>query len=363
MQNQGREFRLSLAVLGFLLSGALAHSETNQLGMELVPINPGTLQRGMKGLDSKDLEGHREYFYYVIPIQGFFENEGLGGAGWHIGEITKPFHIGAKEVTVGQFRKFVEATGYVTDAEWAGEAQPPGAPMLGFTPPRAIGAVKTFEELDIIASPEYSWRNPGFEQTDDHPVVGVSWNDALAFCKWLSEKEGRTYRLPTELEWEYACRAGTIGQGYWFGPDPNQAYRYANIGTAELEKAYPKMVLERWIIDPETTPSDGFVYTAPVGSFPPSPWGLFDIHGNVFEWCQDTYSITAYKDLISGNPKDESIKDPLIKQSPTPGVEAKVIRGGSFYSEPFTLMAGTRSFFLPGDSACYIGFRVVKEDS
>jgi len=323
-----------LVVLFATLATATAGiaEETNALGMKLVPIQPGTLQRG---IGEDEIHAHAEKFTYSLYVQGYCLNQGEYGAGKHTANITRSFHVGATEVTRGQFQKFVEDTRHITDAEKASQPNAPGAPMLGFTPPRAIGAVKTLEELDIVSSTKYTWKNPGFEQTDDHPVVGVSWHDAVAFCQWLSKNEGKTYRLPTEAEWEYVCRAGTGGsaerrkppgsasseglrpsasseglrpsasseglrpsasseglrpsasseglrpsansrngsslQAYWFGPDPHQAYRFANIGTAELEKAYPRMVIEKWIINPEKEPSDGFVYTAPVASYPANP--------------------------------------------------------------------------------------------
>lgn len=334
----------------------VAAQETNSLGMKLVPIQPGTLQRG---IGEDEIWEHAEKFTYLLYVQGYFLNQGQGRSGLHTAQITKAFHVGATEVTRGEFRQFVKETGYVTDAE---KPSKPGAPMLGFTRPRDIGAAKTLDDLDIVPSIEYTWKNPGFEQTDDHPVVGVSWRDAVAFCQWLSKKEGKTYRLPTEAEWEYVCRAGTWGQAYWFGPDPHQAYRFANIGTSELEKAYPKMVTEKWIIDPEKEPSDGFVYTAPVGSYQANPWGLHDVHGNAFEWCQDAYSFTAYKDLAQAAGKDKVVKDPLVTEPSTEGIDVRVIRGGCFYSDPRGHMACVRSFFLAADSACYIGFRVVRED-
>ena len=356
--NTLRHLTLLLILSGFHATGG----ETNSLGMKLVPIAPGTLKRG---IGEQEIHAHAEKFTYLLYVQHYFENEGLGGVGLHTVTITKPFHIGTTEVTRGQFRKFIKETGHVTDAEKAGQPNAEGAPMLGFTPPRAIGAVKTLEKLDVVSSTEYTWQKPGFEQTDDHPAVGVSWRDAVAFCVWLSKKEGKTYRLPSEAEWEYACRAGTWGTPYWFGSDPYQSYRFANIGTSELEKAYPKMVLEKWVIDVNKEPSDGFVYTAPVGTYPANPWGLHDMHGNVFEWCQDAYSFTAYKDLAQAVGKageDRLVQDPLVTKGSTQGVDVRVMRGGSFYSDPRGYMACVRSFFLAADSACYIGFRVVREN-
>ena len=107
----------------------------------------------------------------------------------HLVEITQPFYLGATEVTVGQFRQFVDEEGY------------------------QVG--------------DGRWRNPGFDQTDKHPVVWVSWNNAVDFCKWLSKKEGKEYRLPTEAEWEYSCRAGKAGSRYCFGDDEAQLENYA----------------------------------------------------------------------------------------------------------------------------------------
>src|SRR5579871_2633830 len=106
----------------------------------------------------------------------------------HKVEITQPFYMGATHVTVGQFRQFVEEEGYPVDVRW---------------------------------------RNPGYEQTDNHPVIFVSWNSAVAFCNWLSRKEGKTCRLPTEAEWEYCCRAGKSGTRYCFGDDDAQLEDYA----------------------------------------------------------------------------------------------------------------------------------------
>ena len=114
----------------------------------------------------------------------------------HRVRITRPFYLGAHEVTRGQFRRFVDETGYRTEAEKN------DAGGLGYDA----------QSKKLKQDRKFNWLNPGFEQTDEHPVVNVSWNDSVAFAEWLSRKEGRTYRLPTEAEWEYACRAGTKTQ-------------------------------------------------------------------------------------------------------------------------------------------------------
>ena len=185
----------------------------------------------------------------------------------HRVRITKPFYLGTYHVTRGQFRQFVDDTGYKTDAE---KGEKPGA--CGWNPDK-----KSFE-----LQREYSWRNAGFEQTDEHPVVNVSWNDAVAFCKWLSRKEGNTYRLPTEAEWEYACRAGTTTR-YYSGDDPETLAKVGNVADAAAKAKFPD-----WKYTIKA--SDGYVFTAPVGSFQPNAFGLYDMHGNAWQWCADWYA-------------------------------------------------------------------------
>lgn len=150
--------------------------------------------------------------------------------------ISKPFHMGITHVTVDQFAAFVKDTGYKTAAERAG-----GSFNID------IGQGK----LQARPVRGASWRKPGFEQKGDHPVVHVDWNDAQAFCAWLSKKSGHTVRLPTEAQWEYACRAGS-----------NTIYAWANCADQTLKKkmdATPAFAFFAW--------DDGFVYTSPVASF------------------------------------------------------------------------------------------------
>ena len=164
--------------------------------------------------------------------------------------ITKPFYLGTYHVTRGQFRQFVADTGYKTDAE---KGEKPGA--YGWDP----------DKKEFGFNEKYSWRNAGFEQTDEHPVVNVSWNDAVAFCKWLSRKEGKTYRLPTEAEWEYACRAGTTTR-YYSGDDPETLAKVGNVADAAAKAKFPD-----WKYTIKA--SDGYVFTAPVGNSSPMPSG------------------------------------------------------------------------------------------
>src|SRR5439155_6801275 len=159
-----------------------------------------------------------------------------------------------------------------------------------------------------IRSAEFNWNNPGFPVADDHPVCNVTWNDAQMFCKWLSEKEGLDYRLPTEAQWEFACRAGTI-TNFSSGSDPSSLQGVANIPDATPRTAEPSITwAQPW--------SDGFTFTAPVGSLKSNAFGLFDMHGNACEWCEDFYDANYY--AISPN------SDP---PGPVTGRE-RVFRGG-----------------------------------
>jgi len=195
----------------------------------------------------------------------------------HEVSIANDFYLGKTEVTFRQFRAFVEATGYKTDAEQAGWANT--CPLPGLHPHQ--------RGLD--------WRRPGFEPGDDHPAVVVSRNDATAFCRWLSERTGRTFRLPTEAEWEYAARAGR--QDDFVDPlDPVAWY--------------------------EGNASDR---THAVGTKTANPWGLHDVQGNVWEWCLDVWR-QDYRDV----PTDGSAwrHDPVV-----PEVTWRyVLRGGSWAS-------------------------------
>jgi formylglycine-generating enzyme required for sulfatase activity len=182
----------------------------NQFGMIMVRIFAGEFKMG----STKD-----EHKAVLKSVDAKFEKyvqEWLDAEGPQLDvRITKDFYMGAYPVTVGEFGRFVEDAGYKTDSERDGKG--------GW---RYIAEKKRHEG----PKPEFSWRAVGYEQTKQHPVVNVSFKDAEAFCKWLSKKEGQTYRLPTEAEWEYACRAGTTTR-YSFGNTDAKLKDYANVAA------------------------------------------------------------------------------------------------------------------------------------
>ncbi len=169
------------------------------------------------------------------------------------------------------------------------------------------------------------WRNPSFAQGDDHPVVCVSHNDTVAFLGWLNEQETekkRGYRLPTEAQWEYACRAGTGGI-YGADDDPESLVRIANVPDASYKKVFPNSTCIRG--------DDGFVYTAPVGSFEPNAWHLYDMIGNVCEWCDDWFDPKFYQSSPREDPHN------------TAPASFRVIRGGSWCVDPGVCRPAFRS--------------------
>src|SRR5262249_15725267 len=218
----------------------------NSLGMKLVLVPAGKFLMG----SPKD------------------EQDRLDDEEQHEVEITQRFYLGKHEVTVGQFKAFVKDANYRTEAEKDGKS---GRACAG---------------KEFVQKPEFTWKSIHFAQADDHPVVVVSWNDAVAFCAWLSKKEGKTYRLPTEAEWEYACRAGTKSR-FNTGDKEDDLKVAGNIADAALKAKWAEVFWAvRW--------DDGFPFTAPVGKYQANAFGLYDMHGNAWEWCSDWYGEDYY---------------------------------------------------------------------
>ncbi len=234
---------------------------TSSLGMKFRLIPPGTFIMGSSGEEIdrclKINEGNR-----TGAERGWHEARINSEAPAHEVEITQPFYLGATHVTVGQFRQFVDATKY---------------PMW-----------------------DDRWEKPGWDQTDDHPVVFVAWNDAVDFCDWLSRMEGQDYRLPTEAEWEYSCRAGTTTR-YWFGDDDGELSRHGWFNANSQGRTHP------------------------VRQFAPNPFGLYDMHGNAWQWCLDGHDPNFYKSSPRKDPQGDG--------------DGRLIRGGSWGN--FALECGT----------------------
>ena len=174
-----------------------------------------------------------------------------------------------------------------------------------------------------------SWQNPGFPQSDDHPVVCVTWGDAQAYAHWLSQRTGKHYRLLTEAEWEYAARAGST-DAYPWGSAPS--HDYANYGG---EASYT----------PAASGRDTWLYTSPVGSFPPNAFGLYDMHGNVFQWVQDCHA-----DSYAGLPSDGSANN-------SAGCSIRVARGGVWGDTGSVMRSAARNFAPPDDKTSITNYR------
>jgi formylglycine-generating enzyme required for sulfatase activity len=310
----------SLAIAPFGAARAKQHQEawakhlgvsvtmTNRIGMKFMLIPPGEFLMG-SGESAQE-------------TAKFFQTYGKNAAVWfeqehpqHRVRITRAFWLGKYHVTVGEFRRFVNATRYVTDAEKEDK-----------------GTRANTKRSDN--QPTHAWHSPSFAQTDAHPVVDVSWNDAAEFCRWLSRKERREYRLPTEAEWEYACRAGTTTR-YYNGDDPEALVQVANVADATAKGRFPTYCINA---------TDGFAFTAPVGLFQPNAFRLYDMHGNACQWCADWY----------GGYANSPVDDPT---GPKNG-DHRVQRGGSYFSRPDADRSAYRVGFTPDYHTPDGGFRV-----
>ena len=230
----------------------------------------------------------------------------------HRVRIGRAFAVGVKEVTRGEFGRFVSETG------------------------RSMGnACWTYEGGEWKERSGRSWRNPGFSQTDEHPVVCVNWDDAKAYVGWLSEKTGQAYRLLSESEWEYVARAGTGTSRYWGEGESGQC-RYANGADASTN------------FDWRTGCNDGHAETSPVGSYEANGFGLHDVLGNVLEWVED-----CWNESYAGAPTDGSAWE-------SGDCSLRVLRGGSWYDLPRRLRSANRLWNPTGLRNNFVGFRVAR---
>lgn len=302
--------------------------QTNSLGMRFVRIPAGEFLMG-----SEEPAATLARDFPQLPPERFAQ---LGDEGpVHKVRITHAFWMGQHEVTVGQFRRFLERSGYVPESIADGTG---GYGWRADYDPAKTARGDAFEGRD----PRYAWNNPGFAQGDDHPVVNVTWNDAQALAAWLSRTEGRRYRLPTEAEWEYACRAGTRTR-YNTGDDPTSLRGAANVFDQRTAAYWPQWKTMALPAD------DGFSFTAPVGRGAPNAWGLYDMHGNAWEWVADWYG----EDYYARSPDD----DP---QGPADG-SVRVRRGGSWHTWPFYARASYRNWNAPDTRYTLVGIRLVRE--
>ncbi|MFD2181414.1 SUMF1/EgtB/PvdO family nonheme iron enzyme [Rhodoplanes azumiensis] len=238
--------------------------------------------------------------------------------------IARPVAVGRSEVTVDQYAAFVTATGRPT-----------------------ASACYTLEDGNVEERAGRSWRDPGFAQAGDHPVVCVGWHDAAAYAAWLSQQTGRAYRLPSEAEWEYAARGVTAAgpaPRYHFGDDAAAMCGYANAADLTLRNALAGRGPTLFV-----PCRDDAVYTAPAGRYAPNAFGLFDMHGNAAEWAAD-----CWNDGHAARPGDGRAR--------TDGdCSRRVVRGGSWVDDARRLRAAARIMNKPDDRSAIVGFRVVRD--
>jgi formylglycine-generating enzyme required for sulfatase activity/serine/threonine protein kinase len=234
--------------------------------------------------------------------------------------VARPFLMGRYEITVGQYRVFLEKSGHKAEAPCA-------------TFDRAARAYR----IDSYAT----WAKPDFPTSDNHPVVCVSWNDARAYTAWLSRATGKAYRLPSEAEWEYAARAGNQGAQYW-GDDVKAACAHANAADATGRER----LLKGWDAFPC---DDGRAFTAPVGTFAPNAFGLHDMLGNVWEWVED-----CDNESYDGAPLDQ-------RPWASGDCDKRVMRGGGWISAIRDVRFASRGFNRADRGYYSAGFRVVRE--
>ncbi len=255
---------------------------------------------------------------------GRFESERL-----HKVILTKGFYMQITHVTVGQWRRFVEITGYKTQAEVENGAY---ATRLG----------KDGDKYEDIY-----WDNPGYEQEEDYPVSCISWVDVQIFIRWLNQQEDAIYRLPTEAEWEYSCRAGTTTTFHFGDEITTELANHLDRGIADYQKNYHLAAL-----DPDAALD---LRPGSVASFAPNPWGLYDMHGNLWEWCQDRCRVYLEKEYFWVDTCLDGIKDPVSENGPL-----RMARGGSWNYYPTFCRSAHCIAYDENESYNHLGFRILR---
>ncbi|RKT46307.1 bifunctional serine/threonine-protein kinase/formylglycine-generating enzyme family protein [Thiocapsa rosea] len=245
----------------------------------------------------------------------------------HAAAVDEPFAMSRTEITIEQFSEFTRAVGYRTEAD------------------RESACLRIDDEgVELVADLSLSWEQPGYPVTREHPVVCVTWNDARAYAEWLGEQTGREYRLPTELEWEYAARATTTTSRHW-GDNLEVSCDFAN--TAD-ETVLTGAEETRRIEGARSECLDGHLYAAPVATFQPNLFGLHDMLGNVAEWTCSVY------DPVYGGGQAKCL-DATQRRGPAP----IVIRGGSWLTSPALARSAARDGLPSNLGLNTIGFRVL----
>ncbi len=284
---------------------------TNTIGLRFVRIPAGEFHMGSQ-----------------LSVEQVVQNSPCVREKWYEDEhprhrvrISKPFFIGATEVSREHYELFVQETGWRTRAEVEGEA-------YGYV------------DQDWGHHDGISRKKPGYPQSDNHPVVCLSWEDAWAFCIWLSKKEGVNYELPTEAQWAYAARAGSDTVYFW-GNNAHEVRGKENVAN-NLENSCGMEEREtKWMPDP-------YRYTSPCGTFMPNAFGIWDMLGNASEWCRDRYDADYYSE------------SPVVDPKGVQNGHCHVSRGGSWCSQPIDFRTATRiGIKVRSDSSNDIGFRVV----
>jgi formylglycine-generating enzyme required for sulfatase activity len=299
-----RIFQFSRYQLGQVFSDLI--TTAGEKGPEMVVLPTGGFRMG-----SEDREKGRR------------KNEGPAH------DIVFPRGVALKktEVSVGEFERFVRATGYVSVAEREGSSA-------------------SYDERGgrIVVSRGVSWRDDyaGKPAGATLPVVHVAFDDALAYAAWLSEVSGQRYRLPSEAEFEYALRAGSDGRFWWGNDSPTEPIE--NLTGAKDRSRFRRTWSEAF-----AGYGDGYWGPAPVASFKPNPFGLYDMAGNVSEWVAD-----CWHDSYVRAPADGS---PWVN----PGCDSHVVRGGSWGSAPLDVRSAYRAPSKPATRSARTGFRVVRE--